>query len=90
MAYTSRELNRLTAGIKSMNVVVLCSIEQQPSVKAALEKCFDSAEIVYAYDQRKPLSNSKYCWFHWWYISLDLSVCYTLYVGLMTHFMLSI
>ena len=80
MAYTSRELNWLTAGIKSTNVVVFCSIEQQPNVKAALEKCFDSAEIVYPYDQRKTLSNSKYCWVLLVLLVLPLSVCYVLYI----------
>lgn len=60
MAYTSRELNRLTTGIKCMNVVKFCSIAQQLQVKTAMEKCFDSTEMVYAFDNNQLHSKCEY------------------------------
>ena len=51
VAYTCRQLNSSSTSLRFFNFVVLCCLEQIEDVKSVLLKCFDAAEITYAYDK---------------------------------------
>ena len=51
MAYNSRGVNSLSAGIQCFNLVVLCTMEQQSLVQKAMQKCFDYTELAYSFQE---------------------------------------
>ena len=51
IAYTCRQLNSVSTGLHFFNLIIQCNLDQTESVKRALLKCFDSAEMAFAYNK---------------------------------------
>ena len=65
MAYNSRGVNSLSAGIQCFNLVVLCTMEQQSLVQKAMQKCFDYNYTELAYSFQKDVEGIYIHHHHW-------------------------